>query len=128
MALSSTSCVTVYDTAATGAGAQSLPLATLAANQVAVTIATPTTGQTVTVASGRNQRLIVNPAGTIAALTLNMAASPVDGDLVQITSTQIVTTLTMGGGTLVGALAAFVVGGFATFAYNASIGKWLRVG
>lgn len=57
---------------------------------------TPTTGATITPAVGE-QRTIINPAGTIATLTINTPASPVNGQIWGYASTQIVTALTITG-------------------------------
>ena len=66
----------------------------------------PTTGQTVTVAplvSGQSVRLLIKPAGTLAALTITLpgvgvAALPVDNQEVWVVSTQIITALTVNAG------------------------------
>lgn len=66
----------------------------------------PTTGQTVTVAplvSGQSVRLLIKPAGTLAALTITLpgvgvAALPVDGQEVWVVSSQIITALTVNAG------------------------------
>lgn len=61
----------------------------------------PVTGATITV-DAQTRQLIVNPAGTIAALTVNLpaaSASMLNGQRIGICGTQIVTTLTMGAGT-----------------------------
>lgn len=61
----------------------------------------PLTGATLTLTQ-QHRQLIVNPAGTIAALTVNMpaaSATMVNGSRVGVCGTQVVTTLTMGAGT-----------------------------
>jgi hypothetical protein len=62
----------------------------------------PLTGATLTV-DAQTRQLIVNPAGTIAALTVNLpaasATTPYNGQRIGLCSTQIVTALTLGGGT-----------------------------
>lgn len=61
----------------------------------------PLTGATLTVDAFTRQ-LIVNPAGTIAALTVNLpaaSATMVNGQRIGICGTQVVTALTLGGGT-----------------------------
>lgn len=61
----------------------------------------PVTGDTVTV-DAQTRQLLVNPAGTIAALTVNLpaaSASMLNGQRIGICGSQIVTTLTMGAGT-----------------------------
>lgn len=54
----------------------------------------PTTGFTITVANA-TQSLILNPAGTLAAGTITMPATPIDGQEVRFSSTQTVTALTV---------------------------------
>lgn len=61
----------------------------------------PLTGATLTL-TAQHRQLIVNPAGTIAALTVNMpaaSATMVNGQRIGICGTQIVTALTLGAGT-----------------------------
>lgn len=62
------------------------------------TVFAPTTGSTITLLN--NQYNIINPAGTIAALTITLPASPTNNDVVYIKSTQTVTALTVTGGTV----------------------------
>lgn len=93
-----------------------------------VQYATPTVGQTVTVNSNGSVVLHLNPAGTLATLTIAFPASPQDGDRVQIGSTQIVTTLTMSVGTIVGALASLAVGSGGTWSYSATAAQWIKIG
>lgn len=67
---------------------------TLAAEGVvAIQYAAPLTGATVALAS-TTTNLIVNPAGTIAELTITLPAAS-DGKKFTVTSSQIVTTLTL---------------------------------
>lgn len=87
--------------------------------------ATPTTGQTVTANSTGFVRLLINPAGTLATLTVTLPGSPSDGDIIDIWCTQIVTALTMNGGTIIGALASFAVGSHSTFIYSSSASEWI---
>lgn len=90
----------------------------------AVQYATPTTGQTV-VANGSGA-LIINPAGTLVALTVTFPASPADGQAFEILSTQIVTTMTLNGGTIASTLTTIGVNGAARWKYSASAATWLR--
>jgi hypothetical protein len=79
-----------------------LPMAALGAGPYQYTA--PLTGASVTVAS-TTRHLVIDPAGTIAALTLVFPAAStlIDGQLVSICSTQVVTalTLTAGSGTTI---------------------------
>lgn len=90
----------------------------------AVQYVTPTTGQTV-VANGAGA-LVINPAGTLVALTITFPASPVDGQAFEILSTQVVTTMTLGGGTIASALTTIGVNGAARWKYSTSAASWLR--
>jgi len=66
-----------------------------------LTVSVPLTGDTVTL-TAQTRQLIINPAGTIATLTVNMpaaSATMVNGSRIGICSTQIVTALTLAGGT-----------------------------
>ena len=54
----------------------------------------PTTGFTITIANNIST-LILNPAGTLATGTITMPATPIDGQEVQITSSQTITGLTV---------------------------------
>lgn len=96
---------------------------------VVVQYATPATLATVTVAAGTTM-MIIEPAGTIAALTLNLPAVPTNGlgTVITVLSTQIVSTLTLGAGasTIIGGLAAFAASGFASYVYRS--GFWYRCG
>lgn len=72
------------------------------------------------------------PAGTIAALTINMPAAPRDKQRVNIFFDQVVTALTQqiasgSGHTLKGALTAATAKGFGTWMYRATGKVWYRV-
>lgn len=88
--------------------------------------ATPTTGTTINVNTNGFVRLLINPVGTLLALTVTLPASPQDGDLVNLASTQAVTGLTMNGGTIIGALTTLAIGTFATYTYSSSSSEWFR--
>ena len=84
----------------------------------------PLTGDTVTVAPSTTQ-LIIEPAGTLAALTITLPANPLKGQPLNIASTQVVTALTMSGGTILGGLTTIAANGFAQYCFNSP--KWYRV-
>lgn len=88
----------------------------------------PTTGSTVTVGSTGHTKLLLNPAGTLATLTVTFPGSPSDGDMVQLGSSQIITALTMNGGTIVGALTTLAVGGAGTWVYSSTSSSWIKTG
>lgn len=90
--------------------------------------AAPTTGQTVTVTTG-DTWLLITPAGTLAMLTITLPTDRTDGEIVRVTSSQILTALTVGGaGTTVnGAPTAMTANGFFEMAYSATLDAWYRV-
>jgi hypothetical protein len=90
--------------------------------------AAPTTGQTVTVTTG-DAWLLITPAGTLATLTITLPSDRTDGEIVRVTSSQILTALTVGGaGTTVnGAPTAMTANGFFEMAYSATLNAWYRV-
>lgn len=58
--------------------------------------ATLVTGSTITM---QTAELVVNPTGTLAALTVNLPLNPVDGAHAEITSTQTITVMTVNANT-----------------------------
>ena len=94
----------------------------------AVQYVAPTTGSTVNVATTGNIVLFINPAGSLLALTVTLPATPTNGDRVSIASSQVVTTLTMNGGTIIGALTTLAVASFAAYSYSSDASSWFRVG
>lgn len=85
-----------------------------------VTLATPTTGQTVTLGDdARNQAANITPAGTLAALTIAFPsnANSINGQQVSIFINQIITTLTLSssGATFLNGVSAWVANDCITF-------------
>lgn len=58
--------------------------------------ATLVTGSTINMQTGV---LVLNPTGTLATMTVNLPLNPVDGAVAEITSTQILTSLTVNANT-----------------------------
>jgi len=85
-------------------------------------VATPLTGETVTI-NAATTFLIINPAGTIAALTLNFP-TPNDGTLLTIVFTQIVTAITTTGATQLTALSSATLGQITRKVYSTTLSKW----
>lgn len=82
---------------------------------------------------GYAETVLVTPAGTIAALTINMPATPADGQRVNLVFDQAVTALTQqiasgSGHTLKGALTAATAKGFGEWQFRLSNKTWYRVG
>lgn len=86
----------------------------------------PTTGSTVTLPTQPSIRtLTINPAGTIATLTVGLPGSPVNGQRFGMATTQTITTLTLSpvpSGYTAGTLSP---GTAKQFIYNSSISKWM---
>lgn len=94
---------------------------TIGANR-AHSIFTPTTGTTVTLVN--NQDNIINPSGSLVALTLALPASPANNDRIPITFTQAVTTISYSGGTVVGGLTTIAQGGQYYLTYDSGTTSW----
>lgn len=86
------------------------------------TIFTPTTGGTVALTN--NQYNIINPAGALLALTVNLPSSPANNDCVFIKFTQNVTTVTYGNGTVVDGITAPTAGGLTVLTYDSGTTSW----
>jgi len=86
---------------ANGANPQTIRIPVTGLGAGALVVAVPVTTDIINV-DATTRQLIVNPAGTIAALTVNLpaaSATMVNGQRVGVCGTQIVTALTMGAGT-----------------------------
>lgn len=96
-----------------------------------VTIQTevPAAGNTVQ-ADDNAECLVLNHAGTLATLTVNMPANPYDGQPLEVFFNAVVTTLTMSAGskTLKGGLTAAAANGFGRWRYSKADTTWYRVG
>lgn len=86
------------------------------------TIFIPTTGGTVSLVNG--QYNIINPAGALLALTVNLPSSPANNDVVYIKFTQNVTTVTYGNGTVVDGITAPTAGGLTILTYDSGTTSW----
>lgn len=84
---------------------------------------TPVTGGTVTTVQTAN---IIEPAGTLATLTVNLPSTPVDGQICTYTFTQVITALTFGNGTFVNTATAATAGQVIKWIYNTAQTKWYR--
>jgi hypothetical protein len=68
---------------------------------------TPLTGTTITLPNVNVNKSVINPAGTLAALTIKLPLMPTNGQRIKIIFTKAITTLTINGNgsTLVGTAA-----------------------
>lgn len=94
---------------------------------VAVQYVTPSDAATVTVNAGSNVAVVINPSGALTALTVAFNGSPSDGDLVTLSFGQVIATLTISGGTVLGALLAGALAVPASYLYSSTASKWFRV-
>lgn len=67
------------------------------------------------------------PASVVGVLTIDFPPTPTDGQVVNISSTKTITLLTLGGGTILGAITTLLANGFVRYAYNAVDEKWYRL-
>lgn len=89
----------------------------------------PINGFNITIANTCG-KLILDPAGLLAAGTLVMAAAPQNGQSVIISSTKTITLLTLSpntGQSIVGALASLALGGGAQYLYRSANSTWYRI-
>lgn len=107
--------------------AQQALLAPLTSVGHVIQIVTPSTGTTVA-ANNATTLLLINNSGLIAAVTITLPTTPFDTQRFLIASKSIVTALTMGGGTINGALTTIAASGFAEFIYSAALTAWFRTG
>lgn len=88
-----------------------------------------TAGTTIYCRGGADSRLILNPAGTLATLTVVMPALPQNGDIQVITSSQMVTALTLTSGkTVNGAASALAANVPVAYQFNSTADKWFKIG
>lgn len=86
----------------------------------------PTTGSTVN--SNGAEYLVINPTGALLALTVTFPASPVDGQIFNVSSTQAITTTTFtSSGTIDGNLTGLAANGTAGWIYVSGITSWVKI-
>jgi len=86
----------------------------------------PTTGQTISPTANCGLA-IVDPAGTLAALTVALPSGPAEGQFFQLFTTKALTALTLSGGTVVGAPATLAANASVTFQYSTVTSKWYLI-
>lgn len=86
------------------------------------TVFTPTTGGNIVLAN--KQYNIVNPAGSLLALTVNLPSSPANNDVVFIKYTQAITTVTYASGTVVDGITSPISGGLVILVYDSGTTSW----
>jgi hypothetical protein len=117
----------VYWGATSGGGYTwlTVPLAAISPQIIHVA---PLTGATVPVPQRSFQTgVLIDPLGTLAALTIQFPSAPQDGDLLSISTSQAITVLTLTGGTIVSAPTTMAAGGHVMYAYSAGGAKWFQI-
>lgn len=88
---------------------------------------TPLTGDSLTITTSQND---INPAGTLAVLTIILPASPVSGFVYEFSTTQVLTSLLwsvrLSGGTTTGLPSALAQYGTVKIKWNSSLSRWLN--
>lgn len=102
----------------------------MAYNKLAPYYNVPIAAATVTIPAfdGPIQHVLLEPAGTLATLTVTLPVAA-DGQTVVISSSQIVTTLTLNSaaGTVLGAITALAANALGThYTWSATANKWFR--
>lgn len=112
------------------AQAQEVPLTAPLSDQTMVLVA-PTTGTTVTIAQTTGRELIA-PSGSLLALTVTLptCSSTYAGQILRVSSSQTITTVTMSAlaGTLLDALTTILGGGAAEYTCYGPTSTWYRTG
>lgn len=92
-----------------------------------VQYAAPTVGQTVAI-DGLTDVMLIEPAGLLASLTVNMPTNIPNGKRITIASTQVVTTLTLGGAgnTILNAITAFAAAVPVEYTFRAANSSWYK--
>lgn len=115
-----------------GVSPQTVKLGLASLNALPYQYAQPTTGTTVT-ATKTTGTLLLDPAGTLAALTVTMPANPIDGQKFSLTSSQTITALTVNtsdSSTISNSPTALTISTTASygyrFVYRAANTKWYR--
>jgi len=89
-------------------------------------IVSPQSGETIELPRADFVRLLIDPAGTLPSLTIQFPSDPVDGDVVQISSSEMLASVAMTNGTVLSAKPSFAADAFGTWVFGA--GKWFRIG
>lgn len=88
----------------------------------------PASGDTVLITDATDM-LILNPAGALATLTITLPSINIDqGQVVTIASSTEITSVTLNGGSINGAITTLPANGFAQYIYELSTNEWFRIG
>lgn len=89
----------------------------------------PTAGATIILPAFDSMELMVflNPTGILATITINLPSVITDGQKVSLMTSQAITLVTMGGGTILSALTTMGINAFATYSFSATANQWFRL-
>ena len=85
---------------------------------------TPTTGSTVTLTRSNDTVAILNPVGSLDALTIAMPSSPKDGDRVTLTANSAISAVSFTNGTVTNGPASLSAGSSFAMVYSSTSGTW----
>ena len=92
----------------------------------AINFQTPATGFSITLAN-TDWHVVLDPAGTLATGTITMPPTPFDGQIINIRSSQVITSLTMtpnSGQSVKGTPTTLALGGIIEAIYRAANTTW----
>lgn len=85
---------------------------------------TPTSGQTITANTANRTWLSINPASTLATLTIALPSGPKDGDVISVFTSQKLTSITYTNGTIYGGVASMSANTAISYTYFSTVGAW----
>ncbi len=83
----------------------------------------PSNGSTVTMTQ---ENLVLDPSGALATLTVNLPTTPYSGEQAVISTSQTITALTLGGGTIIGAVTTLVANTAVRYIFRGSTSRWYK--
>ena len=86
------------------------------------TIFTPSSGGSVSLVD--HQYNIINPSGSLSALTVTLPSSPANNDVVIIKYIHAITTVSYSGGTVAGGIVSPAAGGMVVLTYDSGTATW----
>lgn len=86
----------------------------------------PNSGDTIII-NANTDVLIIEPSGAILTLTVTFPTG-FNGKIFSMSSTQAITTVTLGGGVIVNAITTLAASGFAQYVYRLANTSWYRIG
>lgn len=85
---------------------------------------TPVSGDNIAANTANHVWLSLDPAGTLATLTITMPVGPKDGDVVSIYTSQKLTAITYAGGTVMGSVPTMSAASAISYTYFGGLGVW----